>query len=69
MSYQQVMSLHAPTPIHRLKLIASFALLGAVILGSFSVFPLRALPAVEHLDSIGALLGGAAGIAVQLFRR
>jgi GTPase involved in cell partitioning and DNA repair len=56
------------TPIHRLKTIASFALLGAAVAGAASLLPVvgAALPAVIDLNAIGAVLGGLAGTAVQV---
>jgi len=58
------------TPIHRLRLIASFALLGAVLAGS-TAFVVPAVdmlvPAALDLHAIGAVLGGVAGTVVQWF--
>lgn len=55
------------TIIHRLRVIASFALLGAVIAGTFSVFPAVAaiVPAALDLHAIGAVIGGVAGTVAQ----
>lgn len=61
---------HQPqTAIHRLRLIASFTLLGAVVAGSFEVFPMAATVAsVIDLQAIGAVLGGLAGTISQIIR-
>ena len=58
------------TPLHRLRLIASFALLGAVLAGAASAFPGVAMivPAALDLHAIGAVLGGVAGTVIQAVR-
>ena len=57
-----------PTPIHRLKLVASFALLGAVVAGAAEILPaVAAAAAIVDLHVIGAVVGGIAG-AVQALR-
>jgi hypothetical protein len=57
----------SPSPLHRLRIIASFALLGAVIAGSFEILPAVAavIPGAFELQAIGAILGGIAGAAAQ----
>ena len=56
-----------PTIFHRLRIIASFALLGAVVAGSFEILPTVAalLPAAFDLQAIGAVIGGIVGIVTQ----
>jgi len=59
------------SPLHRLRIIASFALLGAVLTGSLEVLPAvtAMIPGAFDLQAIGAVLGGIAGIAAQTMRQ
>lgn len=58
------------TPLHVARVIASFALLGAVVAGSATIVPAVAaiVPAALDLHAIGALLGGIAGTVTQVAR-
>jgi hypothetical protein len=60
-----------PSLLHRLRIIASFVLLGTVLAGSLEILPAFAsiLPATFDLHAIGALLGGIAGAASQTMRQ
>lgn len=64
-------TLEIRSPIHRLRLVASFALLGAVVAGAASIVPGvgALLPAVMDLHLIGAAIGGVAGTAVQVIHQ
>jgi len=55
------------TPVHRLRLIASFALLGAVIAGSARLIPALAAVSIDW-HAAGAVLGAAAGALAQILR-
>lgn len=58
------------TPIHRLRLIVSFALLGAVLAGTATLLPVVALiPAAIDVHAVGAVLGGIAGTVAQALHR
>jgi hypothetical protein len=57
------------TPIHRLKLVASFALLGAVLAGSATVLPAVAAAVPLDLHALGAVVGSLTGAVVQFVRR
>jgi hypothetical protein len=56
-------------PFHRLKLVASFALLGAVLTGSVTVLPAVAAAVPLDLHALGAVLGSLTGAVVQFARR
>jgi hypothetical protein len=56
-------------PFHALRRVASFALLGAAIAGSTTIFPsISALAATVDLQAIGAVVGGVAGAITQVMR-
>lgn len=56
-------------PFHALRRVASFALLGAAIAGSTTVFPsVSALAAAVDLQAIGAIVGVLAGAITQVTR-
>jgi hypothetical protein len=57
------------TPFHRLKLVASFALLGAVLAGSMAVLPAVAAAVPLDLHALGAMVGSLTGAVVQFARR
>ncbi|HWA89308.1 MAG TPA: hypothetical protein VG889_04690 [Rhizomicrobium sp.] len=64
------MTVSRTTPIHRLRLVASFALLGAVVAGMMEALPVvAALTATIDLHVVGALVGGAVGTAMQATER
>ena len=54
--------------IHKIRIIASFALLGAVVGGVVGVFPpvSALIPAALDLHAIGAVIGGLAGTVTQV---
>lgn len=57
------------TPFHALRIVASFALLGALVAGSATILPaISALAAVVDLQAIGAVIGGIAGAVTQVIR-
>ena len=57
------------TPFHALRVVASFALLGAVIAGSATIVPaISAVAATVDLHAIGAVVGGVAGAVSQVLR-
>ena len=57
------------TPFHTLRVVSSFALLGAVIAGSTTILPAVApLASAVDLRAVGAVLGSIAGAATVLFR-
>jgi len=56
-------------PFHTLRVVASFALLGAVIAGSATIFPVVATAATAvDLHALGAVVGGVAGAVTQVLR-
>jgi len=67
MVIQEAHQIH--TPIHRLKLVASFALLGAVLAGSATVLPAVAASVPVDLHALGAVLGSLTDAVVQFVRR
>jgi hypothetical protein len=54
--------------IHRVRIVASFALLGALVAGAAGAFPMVAavIPAALDLHAIGAVIGGIAGTVTQV---
>ena len=57
------------TPFHTLRVVSSFALLGAVIAGSTTILPAIApLAAAVDLHAVGAVLGSIAGAVTVLLR-
>ena len=58
-----------PTPIHRLRIVTSCALLGAVLGGSMTVLPvIGGLISMAELQIAGALVGGLAAAVTQVLR-
>lgn len=56
-------------PFHALRIVASFALLGAVVAGSATVIPsIAAAATTSDLNAIGALAGFVAGAVGQVMR-
>lgn len=57
-------------PLHTARVIASFALLGAVVAGAAAIVPAVAaiVPAALDLHAIGAVVGGVAGTVAQVAR-
>jgi len=54
------------SPLHTARVIASFALLGAVVAGCFEVLPaVAAFGAAFELQAFGAFIGGIAGAVTQ----
>jgi hypothetical protein len=67
-TFQELPKLH-PTPIHRLRIVTSCALMGAVLCGSLTVLPFVAssISAVE-LQAAGAIAGGMVAAVAQALR-
>ena len=67
-AFQELPKLH-PTPIHRLRIVTSCALMGAVLGGSLTVLPFigGSISAVE-LQAVGAIAGGVVAVIAQALR-
>lgn len=54
--------------IHKVRIVASFALLGAVVAGAFGVLPVVSalVPAALDLHAIGAVIGAVTGTVTQV---
>ena len=64
------MTIVGKSPIHRIRIVASFALLGAVVAGMMETVPLvAALAAMVDFHVVGALVGGVVGTAMQAGER
>jgi hypothetical protein len=62
--------LNVASALHRMKTVASCALLGAVLAGMTIGLPVTtALASMVDLHVLGAVVGGAAGIVGQALRR
>ncbi|GEM_PF-5041299 len=67
-AFQELAKLH-PTPIHRLRIVTSCALMGAVLGGSLTVLPLVGSSiSADELQAVGAIVGGVAAAVAQALR-
>lgn len=67
-AFQELPKLH-PTPIHRLRIVTSCALMGAVLGGSLTVLPLVGSSiSADELQAVGAIVGGVVAVVTQALR-
>ena len=67
-AFQELPKLH-PTLIHRLRIVTSCALMGAVLGGSLTVLPLIGSSiSTDELQAAGAIVGAVVAVITQALR-